>query len=161
MTKSLSTPRTNRPWTRSWQEILKILDVSSESGLAAAEINRRRTQYGPNRLRHAESRSAWLILTDQFKSLIVMLLVVAAALSFAFAAWVDGIAIVVVITLNAAIGFFTELRAVRSMEALRQMGRVSAKVRRDRLVQEVPAEELVPGDIVIVEGGDVVTADIR
>jgi Ca2+-transporting ATPase len=161
MTKSLSTPGTNRPWSRSWQEVLEALDVSAESGLAAAEINRRRKQYGPNRLRHAESRSAWLILADQFKSLIVMLLVAAAALSFAFGEWVDGIAIVVVITINAAIGFFTELRAVRSMEALRQMGSVNAKVRRDGQVQEVPAEELVPGDIVVVEGGDVVTADIR
>jgi Ca2+-transporting ATPase len=103
MTKSLSTPKTNKPWARSWQEVLEALDVSAESGLDTAEMNQRRKQYGSNRLRHAQSRRAWLILADQFKSLIVMLLVVAAALSFAFGEWVDGIAIMVVIAINTAI----------------------------------------------------------
>jgi Ca2+-transporting ATPase len=151
----------SNPWASSWQETLRTLDVSDESGLANAEANRRRKKYGPNRLRRAKNRSAWLILIDQFKSLIVALLAAGAVFSFIFGEWVDGMAIVVVILINAAIGFFTELRAVRSMEALREMGSVSAKVRRGGQVREVRAEALVPGDIVLLEGGDVITADLR
>jgi Ca2+-transporting ATPase len=90
-----------------------------------------------------------------------LLLIVSAALSFVFGQWVDGIAIIAVILINAAIGFGTELRAVRSMEALRHMGSMSAKVRREGQIREVPAEELVPGDIVVIESGDVITADLR
>ncbi|MGD8752896.1 MAG: cation-transporting P-type ATPase, partial [Anaerolineales bacterium] len=106
-------------------------------------------------------RSAWSIFIEQFKSLVVLLLVAAAALSFAFGEIVDGVAIVIVVLINALIGFFTELRAARSMEALQEMGDVRAKVRREGSVREVNAEELVPGDILILESGDVVTADIR
>jgi Ca2+-transporting ATPase len=105
--------------------------------------------------------SAWLILADQFKSLMTILLAVAGAVSFGFGDWVEGLAIAAVIVINAGIGFLTELRAARSMEALYRLGRVSARVRREGKIQEVPAEELVPGDIVVVEGGDVMTADLR
>jgi Ca2+-transporting ATPase len=150
-----------KPWARSRQEILEALDVSPDWGLKAPEVRRRRGQYGPNRLRSAERTSAWRILVEQFKSLIVLLLVLAAALSFAFGEWVEGIAVTVVIVINAAIGFVTELRAVRSMEALQRLGSVSAKVRREGQLREVSAEQLVPGDVVVLEGGDVVTADLR
>jgi P-type Ca2+ transporter type 2C len=101
------------------------------------------------------------ILVDQFESLIVLLLVLAAILSFSFGEWMQGLAIVVVIMVNGAIGFFTELNAVRSMEALQQMSRVNAKVRRKGQVEKIPAEDLVPGDIVVVEAGDIVPADLR
>lgn len=151
----------NKPWSLSRQEILEELDASLDQGLNAAEVNRRRKRYGPNRLRKIESKSAWTTLGDQFKSLMVALLAAAAALSFVFGDWVEGLAIVAVIAINAAIGFFTEFRAVRSMEALHRLSRVNAKVRREGKVQEIFAEELVPGDIVILEGGDTITADLR
>jgi Ca2+-transporting ATPase len=156
------TGRLDRPWwAHTYQEILGALDVSADEGLDASEVKRRRGRFGANRLRQAESQSAWQILLEQFKSLIVLLLVAAAALSFAFGEWVEGVAITAVILINAMIGFVTELRAVRSMEALQQLVSVSAKVRRDGHAQEIRAEELVPGDIVLLEGGDVVTADLR
>jgi Ca2+-transporting ATPase len=161
MSEALSKTRANNPWTHSWQEILEALEVSADTGLDTSEVEARRKRFGPNRLRDTESKSAWQILVEQFKSLIVLLLVVAAALSFAFGEWVEGVAIAVVILINAAIGFVTELQAVRSMEALQRLGNVSAKVRREGQVQEIPAEKLVPGDIVLVDGGDVVTADLR
>nr|WP_255527129.1 cation-transporting P-type ATPase [Oculatella sp. LEGE 06141] len=86
---------------------------------------------------------------------------IAAILSFAFGEWVEGIAVLIAIAVNTVIGFFTELRAVRSMEALQQLSSTTAKVRRQGHVQEVAAEELVPGDIVLLESGDVIAADLR
>lgn len=151
----------DKPWTQSRQEILQALGVSEDQGLDATTVKNRQQRYGPNRLRQAERRSAWDILIEQFKSLVVLLLVAAAGVSFAFGEWIDGIAIFVVVIINAAIGFVTELRAVRSMEALQEMGSVEAEVLREGKEHTVPAEELVPGDVVVLREGDVVTADLR
>ena len=161
MTQTSTSSLPETPWTRPWREILEVLGVTGTEGLEDKEAKRRRKQYGRNRLRSAKSKSAWAILAEQFRSLLVALLAVAAVLSIAFGEWVEGVAILAVILVNAAIGFVTELRAVRSMEALQRMGSVDAKVRRAGQVQEIPAEKLVPGDIVILEGGDIVTADLR
>ena len=150
-----------RTWSKPAKEVIQDLGVDPRQGLGSQEVEERRRQYGPNRLRSAESTSVWQILVEQFRSLLVLLLTVAAIASVIFGEVVEGIAIGAVILINAAIGFVTELRAVRSMEALQQMGSVSAKVRRDGRVQEIPAEKLVPGDIVVLEGGDVITADLR
>jgi len=156
-----NSPDIAQPWAKSADAILKTLDVDVRQGLSGAEVEQRRERYGENRLRHTQTRDAWQILLEQFKSLIVALLGVAAALSFAFGDWVEGLAVMIVILINAAIGFVTELRAVRSMEALQQLSSVSTKVRRAGEVQQIPAEDLVPGDIVVLSGGDVVTADLR
>ncbi len=151
----------NTPWTKSWEDVAQRLEVSVDEGLGPQKVEQRRERYGSNRLRTAGRKSAWQILLEQFKSLIVGLLAVAALLSFAFGDWVEGIAVAIVILINALIGFVTEYRAVRSMEALQELGSVDAKVRRQGQPHEVPAEKLVPGDVVIVDGGDVVTADLR
>ncbi|MGD8465244.1 MAG: HAD-IC family P-type ATPase, partial [Anaerolineae bacterium] len=156
-----SHPLPDTPWTQPEQEVLETLGVASAEGLDRQEVKRRRQRYGSNRLRSAKSKSAWAILAEQFKSLLVVLLAVAAVLSIAFGEWVEGVAILAVIVINAVIGFVTELRAVRSMEALQRMGHVEAKVRRSGQVQPISAEKIVPGDIVVLEGGDVVTADLR
>jgi Ca2+-transporting ATPase len=151
----------NKPWAVPWRKVLEALDASAEEGLGSSEVKKRRKEYGHNRLRGAESKSAWGILVEQFKSLIVLLLAVAAALSFAFGEWVEGVAVAIVIVINAAIGFVTEAKAVRSMETLQRLGSVDAKVRREAQAKVIPAEKLVPGDIVLLAGGDVVTADLR
>jgi P-type Ca2+ transporter type 2C len=151
----------NAPWAVPFEEVLSDFDVDPETGLDPGEVKKRREHYGPNRLRKAAKKSAWTILIDQFKSPIVLLLVLAAILSFSFGEWMQGLAIVVVIMVNGAIGFFTELNAVRSMEALQQMTRVKSKVRRKGQVEKIPAEDLVPGDVVVVEAGDILSADIR
>ncbi len=150
-----------QPWTKRISETLDALDVSTDTGLSPQEVESRRERYGPNRLREAETRSAWEILVAQFKSLIVGLLAVAAVLAFVFGDLVEGLAIVAVLLINAAIGFVTEYRAVQAMEALQEMGNVESKVRRGGDVERVVAEQLVPGDVVLVSGGDVVTADLR
>jgi Ca2+-transporting ATPase len=150
-----------KTWTLEADEILEELETSRREGLSSEEIRNRQRRYGTNRLREAKSRSLWAILIDQFKSLIMALLAVAATTSYLFGENLQGSAIVAVILLTATIGFLTERRAVRSIEALRRLSRVKAKVRRGGSAQEVAATELVPGDIVILDGGDIVTADLR
>lgn len=148
-------------FARPVEEALEAQNVDPASGLSAAEIERRRNQYGPNMLREIEQRSVLQILITQFKSIIVYLLLFAAGLAFAFGDVIEGVAVLLVIVINAGIGFFIELQAVRSMESLRKLGQTTVKVRRDSHVLEIPAEDLVPGDIVLLEGGDVVSADLR
>jgi Ca2+-transporting ATPase len=93
--------------------------------------------------------------------LIIYILIAAALVSFARQAWIDGAAIVVVLLINTAVGFFTELRATRSIESLQQMDEIEAKIRRDGEEQRISAKEVVPGDIVILESGEMVPADVR
>ena len=159
--KAKPSVRVERAWSRNAEDILGSLEVSREKGLDEEQVGRHRKQYGPNRLRAARKESGWKILLAQFRSIIVLLLAGAAGVSFAFGDLLEGAAIVAVIFINAAIGFVTEWRAVRSMEALRRLSRVSANVRRTGEVRKIPAEKLVPGDIVVIEGGDIVAADVR
>lgn len=149
------------PWAAPGQEVLMGWDVKSAHGLSPEEAVRRKSLHGPNLLREHSQRSNWSLLWGQFKSLIVALLLAAAVVAFAFGDTMEGWAVLVVVLLNTAIGFVTERRAVRSMEALHTLSKVTARVRRGGQESEIPAEDLVPGDIVVVEGGDVVTADLR
>lgn len=163
-TLTIKEPRTDhagQSWAQPWQAVAATFDVEVDSGLSEEEAARRKTRYGPNRLREHARRSTWSILLDQFKSLIIALLIAAAAVAFFFGETLEGWAVVVVIILNTAIGFFTERRAVRSMEALYALGSIRARVRRNGQVREILAEDLVPGDVVVIEGGDVVTVDLR
>ena len=146
---------------RSAEAVLDSLEVSPGDGLTRSEAARRRARYGPNLLRRTRRRGALRILADQFRSIIVWLLAGAAVLSFLFGELNETLAIVAVIAINAAIGFTTEWRARRSMEALSRIAQVAAKVRRGGQIVEIPAQELVPGDIVLLDGGDVITADLR
>ncbi len=149
------------PWSKPWEEVLEKLHVDPKQGLSIKEVTRRRRVYGQNILREVKPKSAFTILVNQFKNLIVLFLLAAAALSFAFSDHVEGIAILAVIVINAVIGFLTELKGARSIEALRKLGTVSSRVRRAGTLREIPAKALVPGDIVILEGGDIITADLR
>ncbi len=151
----------DRSWSRSVDEVLAELAVDPTVGLDTAEADRRRVRFGRNQLRAAKRRSVASIFLDQFKSVVILLLVAAGGLAVLFAEPIEGLAIFAVIAINATIGFFTEWRAVRSMEALGRLGRIETVVIREGLVKRVPAEGLVPGDIVICEGGDIVTADMR
>ncbi|MBK8906897.1 MAG: cation-transporting P-type ATPase [Rhodospirillales bacterium] len=147
--------------SRTVAELLKALDVTSEAGLDEAEVARRYAQHGPNRLEEKQARSAWAILLAQFKSPVVILLLIAAATAAAFGQVVESIAIAAALLINAVIGFVTEFKAMRSMEALSKMGRTTAAVIRGGARTEIDAAELVPGDIVILEEGNVVPADLR
>jgi len=157
----MSDPSMEKWWAYSARKVLEKHRASQQEGLDSKEVKERRKKYGLNRLRETKKKSVWVILANQFKSLIIGLLFTAMVLSFAFNEIIEGFAIAAVIIINALIGFFTELKAVRSMEALQKLGGMTARVRRDGEIRKVQADELVPGDIVVVEGGDVVTADIR
>ncbi len=149
------------PWERPTEDVLSSLDVTPEAGLSADEARRRKQRFGPNALETAKPKSVWRILLSQFGSLVVLLLLGAAVASLAFGEMVEAVAIFVVIVINTGVGFAMELRAVRSMEALRTLAQSSSRVRRDGTVGDVPARELVPGDIVQLQAGDVVSADMR
>jgi Ca2+-transporting ATPase len=101
------------------------------------------------------------ILVDQLKNLIALLLAGASGMALLFGQWLDGIAILIALGINILIGFFTELKAVRSMESLRKMTRVSTRVIRNGEIRSIASEELTPGDVVVLEGGDLVPADLR
>ena len=148
-------------WSTPEDSLLKDLKVSRNIGLSQREVKNRLKSYGPNRLAESKKKSLWSILADQFKNIIMALLVVAAVVSFAFGDWVEGLAVLGVMVINAAIGFVTEVKAVNSMASLRKMSRMTTRVRRDGTVREVPSEVLVPGDIIIMEGGDIIGADLR
>lgn len=150
-----------KPYNHTVEEVLAELGVAPESGLSPDEAGKRLMEFGKNRVGEAKTSSAWGILLNQFRSLIVLLLAVAGGVSLAFGDIPEFIAIIVVIIINAGIGFFTELRAARSMEALGKMVLVETTVRRGGGTLRLPAEELVPGDILILEAGDVVPADAR
>ena len=150
-----------KPWKLSAEETLAALGSDPQQGLSTPEAGKRTRQYGSNTLREIKPRSSWAIFINQFRNLIVYFLVVAALLSFTFGDLVEGLAIVAVIFINAAIGFITELKGVRSIEALRKLGIVNSRVRRNGAVSDIPAQDLVPGDIIILEGGDIITADLR
>ncbi len=148
-------------WAKPATEVLESLDVDPAHGLSNESAEQRLEAYGPNSLQEVKPRSLLSILVAQFKSLLVGLLAVAVALAIAFGEWVEAGAIAAVLGLNALLGFITELQAARSMEALRKLGATTATVRRGGQAHVVEASLLVPGDIVLLEGGDVVSADVR
>jgi len=146
---------------QSIEETLKAFESNADSGLTKQQIKDRIEKYGLNRLRKAKERSRFKILIDQFKSIVILVLLIAAILAFAMQHLSEGIAVVAVLLVNTLIGFFTELKATRSMEALRQIHKDTIRVRRDGAEEEIDTKNLVPGDIIILESGNLVPADAR
>ena len=141
--------------------VLAQLGASADHGLADEEAGHRLKFAGANVVASTRRASGLLILLHQFHSPVVYLLSAAAALAFYFGELEEGAAIAVVLGLNALIGFLTELKAARSIEALRALGSHFTRVRRGGHVRVIPAAEIVPGDIVVLEAGDAVSADMR
>ncbi|HKK78667.1 MAG TPA: HAD-IC family P-type ATPase, partial [Phaeodactylibacter sp.] len=149
------------PYTQAVPEVATALHADLEAGLTTAEARLRLQQYGPNLLEKQQQKSLWRILLDQFASPIVWLLIGAAALAFVFGEVPEGTAIVIVILINTLIGFFMEWQALRSMQELRKMGRAKSTVWRSGKQQQIDSVQLVPGDLLLLQAGDLVTADAR
>jgi len=149
------------PHSFSTEDICKQLNANSDKGLSFAEINTRQEAYGKNTIEGKKRKSPVLIFLAQFANTMVYILFVAMALSFFFREWLEGFAILAVILINAIIGFLMEFQAERSMQALKKMTQVQAKVFRDNKLIEIPSSEVVPGDVIFVEPGDMVLADAR
>lgn len=141
--------------------VLELLDSTSDSGLSAVEVEARRERFGSNELPDSGSRRAILILWEQFCNAMILLLVVAAGVSLLLNELRDAVAILVIVLLNAALGFVQDYRAERALAALRKMTVPTVRVRRDGVTREIPSIELVPGDVLLLETGNAVPADCR
>ncbi|QLB53171.1 cation-translocating P-type ATPase [Streptococcus sanguinis] len=150
-------------YTQTAEEVLKNLDSSIE-GLSTAQAQERLATYGRNELDEGEKRTLLMKFLDQFKDLMIIILLVAAALSViteGMDGLTDAMIILAVVVLNATFGVYQEGKAEAAIEALKNMSSPMARVRRDGNVVEIDSRELVPGDIVLLEAGDVVPADMR
>ncbi len=141
-------------------EALQLLDTS-EGGLTAAEATARLAKYGPNELIERGGRSPWKILLEQFSNILTLLLIAAAIVSAFLGDWIEAVVILIIVVLNGVLGFTQEYRAEKSMAALKRMSVPTVRVRRGGHVLDVEAASLVPGDVVILETGNVVPADGR
>ncbi len=152
--------------TKTWhaqppEHCLAQLASNPVAGLDNEEVTRRLAEHGANRLAEKASRPVWLKFIDQFKSLLVLILIGAAVLAGAIGDFKDAIVIAIVVLLNACLGFFQEHRAESALAALKNMLAPTARVRRDGEVQQIEAVDLVPGDILLLEAGDRIPADAR
>ena len=125
---------------------------ANPAGLTSAEAARRLAEYGPNELRAADRVSPWAVLLSQFKNVLIIILLIAAALSIVLGHGVEAIAIAVIVLLAVLLGFVQEYRAERAIEALRRMAALTATVLRDDEEMEIPARDLVPGDVILLRG---------
>ncbi|MBQ4091727.1 MAG: HAD-IC family P-type ATPase, partial [Firmicutes bacterium] len=147
-------------WQQSSEELLAQFE-SRKEGLSSAEIATREEKYGKNRLEEAEKKSTLMIFLEQFKDLLVVILIVAAIISMVSGNVESTIVIFVVLIINAVLGTAQTLKAEKSLEALKQMSSPHAKVIRDGAVVEIDSADIVPGDILTLEAGDLIGADGR
>lgn len=141
--------------------LLSSLSSSEQTGLSAPQVMTIRQQFGWNELATAALPSAWKRFLAQFSDFVVWILIVAAVISGVMGEWTDTTAILAIVLLNALLGFFQEERAERALAALQGLAAPTAKVLRDQKLALIPARELVPGDLVEIEAGDNVPADLR
>ena len=144
------------------EDVAQELETSSSQGLSVNQIEELRTKYGTNSLTSKKKISIWQRFLAQFKDFMIIVLIVAALLSgFVAQEWTDAAIIMIVVILNAVLGVFQETRSEEAINALKKMATPNAHVRRDGQIVEIPSTELVPGDVVLLEAGDVVPADLR
>ncbi len=143
------------------EQTLGELKTDLKNGLSTAEVQKRQQEYGPNQLIERGMKSPWRILLDQFTEIMVVILIIAAGVSVLLHEVTDAIVILIIVVLNAALGFSQEYRAEKAMAALKRLSAPKVKVRRNGHLHEIPAQELVPGDVIQLDAGDAVAADCR
>jgi len=143
------------------EETAHELDVELGIGLSAGAAAERLAECGPNELQRVHRASPWLLLLDQFKNVLIIILLVATALSAFLGHGIEAVAVAAIVLFAVLLGFIQEYRAERAVEALREMAAPNASVLRDGEEIEVPARDLVPGDVVMLRAGDRIPADLR
>jgi P-type Ca2+ transporter type 2C len=142
-------------------EVAARLETSATRGLDGEEAARRLAEHGPNEIQAARRVPPWRLLLDQFKNVLILILLVAVALSAALGHATEAVVVTVIVLFAVVLGFVQEYRAERAIEALRELAAPTATVVRDGEEVELPARDLVPGDLILVQAGDKVPADAR
>ncbi len=151
-----------QPWhTQPVETVLHALAVDPDQGLSSEEAAQRLAHYGPNELQDRGGKSPWRILWEQFTSTMVLILIAAAVVSALLGKPLETAAISAIVVLFALLGFVQEYRAEQAMAALKRLSTPVVHVRRNGREEQVPAQTLVPGDIVLLEAGNLVPADLR
>jgi len=162
MTQPPTTPQTADDWhLRDAHALALAHEVDPAQGLQAQQVTQRTLRYGANALPSADTRSLWALLLEQFSDFMILVLLGAAVISGLVGEWVDTLVILVIVLLNAAIGLVQSWRADQALAALQRLSEAQATVLRSGQVQQVPAQALVPGDVVLLEAGCQVPADLR
>ncbi|MCG8482620.1 MAG: cation-translocating P-type ATPase [Clostridia bacterium] len=146
--------------TKDTEEALHILK-SRDEGLSNDEVLERQQVFGENKLIEEKKKTILGRFIEQFKDLMVIILMIAAVVSGIMDEWTDSIIILAVVLINAVLGVIQESKAEKSLDKLKQMSTPNVKVKREGVIREIPTEELVPGDIVSIEAGNIVPADMR
>lgn len=143
------------------EEVLDLLQVDPHKGLSPLQAEHRRAQFGPNRLTARKGKSTLERFLLQFHQPLVYILLVSAVVTIGLGEWVDAFVILAVVLVNAVVGYIQEAKAIRALEALATSMVTEAVLRRSGDILRLPAEDLVPGDVVILRSGDKVPADLR
>ena len=146
---------------KSADDVLTSLGVDPESGLSTAEAESRLAKHGPNRLAEKKGKTRLQMFLSQLNDPMIYILFAAAAISCVLREFSDAVIILIVVLLNAIIGMVQEGKAQDALDALKKLSSPSALVRREGILCEIPAEQLVPGDVVVLEAGRVVPCDLR
>jgi len=158
----MNKPATNTNWHQlPAEEVVGLLDVDLKTGLAGDEVKRRQANSGLNRITARRGTPAWLKFLQQFNQPLVYILIAAVGVTAFLGEWVDSSVIFGVVLINAIVGFLQEAKAEKAIAALASMVATETTVRRDRQQQRVHSEQLVPGDVVLLQPGDRVPADLR
>ena len=149
-------------------EVLSELNTDPKQGLTAAEVEKRRAQYGPNKLKEKKKKTNLQRFAEQFKDVMILILIAAAVVSFVVACveknpkeFFEPALILLIVILNAVMGVVQESKAEHALEALQNLSAPHTRVIRDGHEQVIEASELVPGDIIKLEAGDSIPADAR
>ncbi|SDH40253.1 cation-translocating P-type ATPase [Propionivibrio dicarboxylicus] len=148
-------------YKRTIDSLVSAFETDAQRGLSDGEAKARLAQFGSNELRQHPRPGFWALLWDQFNNYLVIILIAAALISLALGEYVDSLAIMIIVALNAVIGVVQESKAEQALEALQKMSAPHAEVMRDGSIVVIPGREIVPGDIVILEAGNFVPADLR
>jgi len=143
------------------EEVLRLLDVDLKSGLAGEEVKHRQAKFGLNRITARRGTPAWVKFLQQFNQPLVYILLAAVGVTAFLGEWVDSSVIFCVVFINAIVGFLQEAKAEKAIESLSRLVATETTVRRDGSKQRVHSEQLVPGDVVLLQAGDRVPADLR